>query len=277
MEDFILRADHVSYAYEDEGGLAVRDVSLSFRKGEMTAVLGHNGSGKSTLAKLLNGLYIPTEGTVHVCGMDTQDEERTWDIRRSAGMVFQNPDNQLVASIVRDDVAFGLENIGVPTAEMPARVEEALEQVGMLPFIDRAPHMLSGGQKQRIAIAGILAMRPRALILDEATAMLDPRGRREVFDIVEKLNREQGITVIWITHFMEEAARCGRVVVMHEGKAVMDGTPREVFTRADELRAMRLDVPPMVALGDLLRARGVNVARDAMDVDAMAREVLACR
>ena len=147
----------------------------------------------------------------------------------------------------------------------------------MLPFIDRAPHMLSGGQKQRIAIAGILAMRPRALILDEATAMLDPRGRREVFDIVEKLNREQGITVIWITHFMEEAARCGRVVVMHEGKAVMDGTPREVFTRADELRAMRLDVPPMVALGDLLRARGVNVARDAMDVDAMAREVLACR
>ncbi|MBO4377790.1 MAG: energy-coupling factor transporter ATPase [Clostridia bacterium] len=277
MDKFILQTENVSYAYEEGEGLALKNVSLGFRAGEMTAVLGHNGSGKSTLAKLLNGLYIPTEGKVTVCGMDTSDDTHTWDIRRNAGMVFQNPDNQLVASIVRDDVGFGLENIGVPSEEMPARIEKALNAVGMLQFIDRAPHMLSGGQKQRIAIAGILAMQPRALILDEATAMLDPKGRQEVFDIVQRLNREQGITVVWITHFMEEAARCGRVIVMHEGCCVMDGTPEQVFTRAEEMRAMRLDVPPMVALGDLLRARGLPVSREAMDVDAMAREVLKCQ
>ena len=277
MEDLILRADNVSYAYEDSEGMAVRGVTLGFRAGEMTAVLGHNGSGKSTLAKLLNGLYIPTEGHVTVCGIDTQEDEHTWDIRRSAGMVFQNPDNQLVASIVRDDVAFGLENIGVPSAQMPARIETALRQVEMLPFIDRAPHTLSGGQKQRIAIAGILAMQPKALILDESTAMLDPRGRREVFDTVSRLNREQGITVVWITHFMEEAARCGRVVVMDDGQVVMDDTPKAVFSQAERLRAMRLDVPPMVALGDLLRARGLPIAHEAMDVSAMAQEVLKCR
>ncbi|MBR5383456.1 MAG: energy-coupling factor transporter ATPase [Clostridia bacterium] len=277
MDKFILQTENVSYAYEEGEGLALKNVSLGFRAGEMTAVLGHNGSGKSTLAKLLNGLYIPTEGKVTVCGMDTSDDTHTWDIRRNAGMVFQNPDNQLVASIVRDDVGFGLENIGVPSEEMPARIEKALNAVGMLQFIDRAPHMLSGGQKQRIAIAGILAMQPRALILDEATAMLDPKGRQDVFDIVQRLNREQGITVVWITHFMEEAARCGRVIVMHEGCCVMDGTPEQVFTRAEEMRAMRLDVPPMVALGDLLRARGLPVSREAMDVDAMAREVLKCQ
>ncbi len=277
MEEFILRVENVSYAYEEGAGMAVQDMNLAFRPGEMTAVLGHNGSGKSTLAKLLNGLYTPTVGKVTVCGMDTALDEHTWQIRQSAGLVFQNPDNQLVASIVRDDVAFGLENIGVPSAEMPGRIEDALRDVGMLDFIDRAPHMLSGGQKQRIAIAGILAMRPRALILDEATAMLDPKGRREVFSVVERLNREQGITVVWITHFMEEAARCRRVIVMDQGKCVMDGTPAEVFTQAERLRAMRLDVPPMVALGDLLRARGLRIPREAMDIESMAREVLACR
>ena len=276
MEEAILQAKNVSYAYEEGEGLAISDINLSFRRGEMTAVLGHNGSGKSTLAKLLNGLYIPTAGTVTVCGMDTALDDNTWEIRKKAGMVFQNPDNQLVASIVRDDVAFGLENIGVPTEEMPARIEAALRAVGMLDFIDRAPHMLSGGQKQRIAIAGILAMQPQALILDEATAMLDPKGREEVFSIVEKLNREQGITVVWITHFMEEAARCGRVVVMDGGHIVMDGEPQEVFTRAEDMRRMRLDVPPMVALGDLLRARGMKISREAMDIDSMAREVLKC-
>ena len=274
MEEVILQAKNVSYAYEEGEGLAISDINLSFRRGEMTAILGHNGSGKSTLAKLLNGLYIPTAGTVTVCGMDTALDDNTWEIRKKAGMVFQNPDNQLVASIVRDDVAFGLENIGVPTEEMPARIEAALRAVGMLDFIDRAPHMLSGGQKQRIAIAGILAMQPQALILDEATAMLDPKGREEVFSIVEKLNREQGITVVWITHFMEEAARCGRVVVMDGGHIVMDGEPQEVFTRAEDMRRMRLDVPPMVALGDLLRSRGMKISRDAMDIDSMAREVL---
>ena len=276
MEEAILQAKNVSYAYEEGEGLAISDINLSFRRGEMTAILGHNGSGKSTLAKLLNGLYIPTAGTVTVCGLDTALDENTWEIRRNAGMVFQNPDNQLVASIVRDDVAFGLENIGVPSEEMPGRIEEALRAVGMLDFIDRAPHMLSGGQKQRIAIAGILAMQPQALILDEATAMLDPKGREEVFSIVERLNREQGITVVWITHFMEEAARCGRVVVMDGGHIVMDGEPQEVFTRAEDMRRMRLDVPPMVALGDLLRARGMKISREAMDIDSMAREVLKC-
>ncbi len=276
MEEVILQAKNVSYAYEEGEGLAISDINLSFRRGEMTAILGHNGSGKSTLAKLLNGLYIPTAGTVTVCGMDTALDENTWEIRQNAGMVFQNPDNQLVASIVRDDVAFGLENIGVPSEEMPGRIEAALRAVGMLEFIDRAPHLLSGGQKQRIAIAGILAMQPQALILDEATAMLDPKGRDEVFAIVEKLNREQGITVVWITHFMEEAARCGRVVVMDGGHVVMDGEPQEVFTRAEDMRRMRLDVPPMVALGDLLRARGIKISREAMDVDSMAREVLKC-
>ena len=277
MEDFILEAKNVSYAYEEGEGMALRDVSLAFRRGELTAVLGHTGSGKSTLAKLLNGLYVPTAGTVAVCGMDTALDEHTWEIRQAAGMVFQNPDNQLVASIVRDDVAFGLENIGVPSDEMPGRVEAALRDVGMLDFIDRAPHTLSGGQKQRIAIAGILAMRPKALILDEATAMLDPKGRQEVFSVVERLNREQGITVVWITHFMEEAARCRRVVVMDQGRCVMDGTPGEVFTQSEKLRAMRLDVPPMVALGDLLRARGLKISREAMDVETMAGEVLQCR
>ena len=277
MEDFILEARNVSYSYEEGEGMALRDVSLAFRPGELTAVLGHNGSGKSTLAKLLNGLYVPTAGTVKVCGMDTALDEHTWEIRQAAGLVFQNPDNQLVASIVRDDVAFGLENIGIPSPEMPGRIEGALRDVGMLDFIDRAPHMLSGGQKQRIAIAGILAMRPKALILDEATAMLDPKGRQEVFSVAERLNREQGITVVWITHFMEEAARCRRVVVMDQGQCVMDGTPMEVFTQSQKLRAMRLDVPPMVALGDLLRARGLNNSREAMDVESMAAEVLACR
>ncbi|MBR5231662.1 MAG: energy-coupling factor transporter ATPase [Clostridia bacterium] len=277
MDEIILQASNVSYAYDEEGAPALQDVSLSFRAGEMTAVLGHNGSGKSTLAKLLNGLYIPTEGKVTVCGMDTADETQTWNIRRNAGMVFQNPDNQLVASIVRDDVAFGLENTGVPTEEMPARIEEALKQVGMLPFIDRGPHTLSGGQKQRIAIAGVLAMLPKALILDESTAMLDPKGRREVFDTVERLNREKGITVIWITHFMEEAARCRRAIVMHKGKVAMDGTPQEVFSRVEELRAMRLDVPPMANLACLLREKGVDVPHHVMDVEGMAQEVLKCR
>ena len=277
MKELILQADHVSYTYEEAAQPALKDICLGIEPGEMTAVLGHNGSGKSTLAKLLNGLYLPTEGKVTVCGMDTSRDEDTWEIRRSAGMVFQNPDNQLVASIVRDDVAFGLENIGVPSEEMPARIEEALRSVGMLEYIDKAPHLLSGGQKQRIAIAGILAMRPRALILDEATAMLDPHGRQEVFSIVEKLNREAGITVVWITHFMEEAARCRRVLVMDRGRIVMDGTPKQVFTQAKRLREMRLDVPPMVALGDLLRERGIPVSGDAMDVESMAREVLKCR
>lgn len=271
MEDLILRADNVSYAYEDSEGMAVRGVTLGFRAGEMTAVLGHNGSGKSTLAKLLNGLYIPTEGHVTVCGIDTQEDEHTWDIRRSAGMVFQNPDNQLVASIVRDDVAFGLENIGVPSAQMPARIETALRQVEMLPFIDRAPHTLSGGQKQRIAIAGILAMEPKCIVLDEPTAMLDPRGRKDVIDTVKKLNREKGITIVLITHHMEEAAEAQRVVVLHKGKIAADGTPKEVFRQVELLHSIGLAAPETVELCHELNGRGAGLPMDAISPEECAQ------
>jgi energy-coupling factor transport system ATP-binding protein len=244
-----LALDRVTYQYDQGGKTAVKDVTLSIGRGEFVALLGHNGSGKSTIAKLLNGLYTPTKGTVRVSGMDTSDSKLIWEIRRRAGMVFQNPDNQIVATRVRDDVAFGLENIGVPSDEMPGRIDKALSDVNMTAFADRAPHLLSGGQKQRVAIAGILAMQPEALILDEATAMLDPSGRKDVLDTVKRLNSELGITVVWITHFMEEAIQADRVVVMHEGTIVMDGTPRQVFAQTKTIRAYRLDVPPMTQPG----------------------------
>ena len=268
-----LSVQNLVYRYDPEGDPAVRGISFEVERGEFLAVMGHNGSGKSTLAKLLNGLFLPTEGMVLLSGMDTRDEARTWDIRRKAGMVFQNPDNQLVATMVYDDVAFGLENIGVPTEEMPARIDEALKLTGMTEFARRAPHLLSGGQKQRVAIAGILAMRPEALILDEATAMLDPQGRQEVFDTVTRLNREQGITVVWITHFMQEAAKAQRILVMNRGDIAMDGTPREVFSQVDTLRGMRLDVPPMTRLSHLLRARGVLMREDVLTVEDVYGEV----
>lgn len=268
-----LSVQNLVYRYDPEGDPAVRGISFEVERGEFLAVMGHNGSGKSTLAKLLNGLFLPTEGMVLLSGMDTRDEAHTWDIRRKAGMVFQNPDNQLVATMVYDDVAFGLENIGVPTEEMPARIDEALKLTGMTEFARRAPHLLSGGQKQRVAIAGILAMRPEALILDEATAMLDPQGRQEVFDTVTRLNREQGITVIWITHFMQEAAKAQRILVMNRGDIAMDGTPREVFSQVDTLRGMRLDVPPMTRLSHLLRARGVMMREDVLTVEDVYGEV----
>ena len=268
-----LSLNNVSYAYEDGGALAVNNFSLEVQQGEFVALLGHNGSGKSTVAKLLNGLYLPTRGQVLVSGMDTADAAATWEIRKRCGLVFQNPDNQIVATIVREDVAFGLENIGVPTQEMPALIDKALSAVNMTEFIGRAPHLLSGGQKQRVAIAGILAMQPEALVLDEATAMLDPSGRQEVFDTVQRLNREQGITVVWITHFMEEAARSSRVAVMYKGKLVMDGTPREVFSQVDLVREYRLDVPPMTRLAHMLRERGLDVRPDALTIPEMRQEV----
>ena len=268
-----LQVKSLSYRYEPEAPLALDDVSFEIPRGQFTAILGHNGSGKSTLAKLLNGLFLPTEGIVNVSGMDTRDDAKIWDIRRTAGMVFQNPDNQLVATQVYDDVAFGLENIGVPTEEMPVRIEDALERTGMSAFHDRAPHLLSGGQKQRVAIAGILAMHPEALILDEATAMLDPQGRREVLDTVRRLNQEQGITVVWITHFMEEASSAQRVMVMDHGKIAMDGTPREIFSQVDRLRELRLDVPPMTRLARLLLERGIPVSLDVLTVEDMVLEV----
>ncbi len=265
--------DKVTYRYEPQAEPAVNEVSLSVPRGQFLAILGHNGSGKSTLAKLFNGLFLPTEGSIKVSGLDTQDEKHTWDIRQTVGMVFQNPDNQLVATRVYDDVAFGLENIGIPTQDMPPRIDEALRLTGMTEFADRAPHLLSGGQKQRVAIAGILAMQPEALVLDEATAMLDPKGRKEVFDTVKRLNQEQGITVVWITHFMEEAAKAGRVIVMNKGAIAMDGTPREIFSRVDEVRELRLDVPPMTKLAHMLISRGFEAAPDVLTVEEMAEEV----
>ena len=273
MAEPIIAVDHVSFAYEDGGPMAVRDVSLTVERGTFQAILGQNGSGKSTLAKLINGLYMPTEGCVTVCGMDTREDENTWEIRRRAGMVFQNPDNQLVATIVREDVAFGLENIGVPTAEMPGRIEKALKDVGMLDYADRAPHLLSGGQKQRVAIAGVLAMAPEAIIFDESTAMLDPRGRREVMRAVKRLNKEQGITVLWITHFMEEAVECDRAHVMYKGKIVLSGTPEEIFSDANRIRPYRLDAPPMARLAERLRGQGMPLKAGILTVDEMAEEV----
>ncbi len=273
MPEAMMTVDHVSFQYEEGGPEAVRDVSLAVPRGAFYAILGQNGSGKSTLAKLLNGLYTPSSGDVVIQGMNTRDEKRTWDIRRQVGMVFQNPDNQLVATMVEEDVAFGLENIGVPTAEMPARIEQALSDVGMLSFADRAPHTLSGGQKQRVAIAGVLAMQPQAIVFDEATAMLDPQGRREVLSAVRRLNREKGITVLWITHFMEETVDCEKIFVMHQGQIMREGTPREIFADARALQPYRLDAPPMARLSQLLREQGMPLPEGILTVDEMAREV----
>ena len=273
MTDAIFEVKNASFTYEEATEKAVDNVSLTVPEGAFYAILGHNGSGKSTLAKMLNGLYLPTEGTVQVCGMDTADEKNTWPIRGNAGMVFQNPDNQIVATIVEDDVAFGLENIGVPPREMPGRIEQALNDVGMLSFRERAPHTLSGGQKQRIAIAGILAMQPKAIIFDEATAMLDPQGRKEVFSAVQKLNREKGITVVWITHFMEEAARCQQVFVMEKGQIVMQGSPRDVFADPEKMQSLRLDAPPVARLAHALRKEGMPLPAGILTVDEMVKEV----
>ena len=264
----------VSYAYEDAEQSALTHIDFQVEKGEFVAVLGHNGSSKSTLAKLINALYLPTQGRVVVCGMDTAKEKEAWVIRKHAGMVFQNPDNQIVATVVREDVAFGLENLGVPTEEMIPRIDSALSAVRMTEFAATAPHMLSGGQKQRVAIAGILAMQPDVLVLDEATAMLDPTGRQEVLQTVLKLNREHGITVIWITHFMEEAALAHRVVVMSDGEIVLNDTPRQVFQCVDTLRKLQLDVPPMAELAQQLAGDGMPLSPEILTVEEMAQELI---
>ena len=268
-----LRMEDVSYQYEPDARPAVSHVTLAVERGSFVAVLGHNGSGKSTLAKLMNALFLPTEGRVLVCGMDTLTEEKVWNIRRHAGMVFQNPDNQIVANVVREDVAFGLENLGVPQDEMVRRVEAALSAVRMSEFAETAPHMLSGGQKQRVAIAGALAMEPELIIMDEATAMLDPSGRAEVLATVRKLNREKGMTVVWITHFMEEAAVADRLVVMNDGSVAMEGTPRQVFSRVEEIKALGLDVPPMAELAQALRDRGLPLPEGILTVSDMVKEL----
>ena len=268
-----LRMEDVSYQYEPDARPAVSHVTLEVERGSFVAVLGHNGSGKSTLAKLMNALFLPTEGRVLVCGMDTLTEEKVWNIRRHAGMVFQNPDNQIVANVVREDVAFGLENLGVPQDEMVRRVEAALSAVRMSEFAETAPHMLSGGQKQRVAIAGALAMEPELIIMDEATAMLDPSGRAEVLATVRKLNREKGMTVVWITHFMEEAAQADRLIVMNDGSVALEGTPRQVFSRVEEIKALGLDVPPMAELAQTLRDRGLPLPEGILTVSDMVKEL----
>ena len=268
-----MQIENVCYQYDEDDVAAVDHVSLNVEKGSFVAVLGHNGSGKSTLAKLMNALYLPTEGRVLVCGLDTVQDEEVWHVRRHAGMVFQNPDNQIVANVVREDVAFGLENLGVPHEDMIPRIDAALAAVRMTERASFAPHMLSGGQKQRVAVAGVLAMQPEVMILDEATAMLDPAGRADVLATVRKLNREQGMTVIWITHFMEEAAVADRVVVLDKGKIALDGTPAEVFSQVQKVKALGLDVPPMAELAMRLRAGGLSLPDGILTVADMVKEL----
>ena len=270
-----VRFDNVKYSYRDGGAdFAVNGVTLSVGEGEFVAVLGRNGSGKSTLAKLINALLVPTEGSVKVFGMDTSDDKQTFEIRRNAGMVFQNPDNQTVASVVEDDVAFGPENIGVPREEIGRRIDFALDAVGMQEFRHATPARLSGGQKQRIAIAGVLAIMPQILILDESTAMLDPKGRREVMDVVKRLNREQKMTVLLITHFMDEALEADRAIVMHRGEVVMDGAPEEIFARSDELETYNLTLPRAAYVCKKLQAAGMPVA-DSFTAEELAEAICA--
>lgn len=267
----IIKIENLTFSYNPadiQSDKVIDNVSIDIQKGSFTAIIGRNGSGKSTLAKNINALLLPTEGTIYVKGYDTKDESHIWDIRQSAGMVFQNPDNQIVSSIVEDDVAFGPENLGIDPKVIRLRVDSALESVNMGDYKNKAPHMLSGGQKQRIAIAGVVAMKPECIIFDEPTAMLDPKGRKEVMDIIQELNGE-GITVVLITHFMEEAALADRVVIMDEGVVKLDGEPKEVFAHVNELRNINLDVPLAVELADRLRKKGIEVPADIISTEKM--------
>lgn len=279
MEEFI-KTTHLSFSYPDEesGIPAVSDVNLTIHKGEYVAILGHNGSGKSTLAKLLNLILFPTEGCITIDGITVAGEdipeETVFDIRRRVGMVFQNPDNQLVSTVVEEDVAFGPENLGLAREVIRARVDEALSLVGMSDYAQKAPHHLSGGQKQRVAIAGVIAMRPSCIIFDESTAMLDPLGRREVLDTMERLNREEGITVLHITHYMEEAARADRIVVINDGTVLCDGTPSEVFSRAEELLEAGLELPQGAALLYALEKEGYSLPRGVVDPTLCTEELI---
>ncbi len=275
MSDAIICARDVRYQYEDSENPAVNGVTLDVPAGEFLAVLGRNGSGKSTFAKLLNALLIPTSGTVTVDGRRATSEDDCYPVREVCGMVFQNPDNQIVATTVEEDCAFGPENLGVAPEEIRRRVDETLAAVGMAQFAQSSPSMLSGGQKQRVAVAGVLVMRPKIIVFDESTAMLDPVGRRDVFSLARKLNREEGITVVWITHFMDEAVLADRVAVMDDGKIAMLGAPREVFAHVDEIRALGLDVPEMMRLAAELRRKGLKLDAETMTVEEMVEEL--CR
>ena len=266
---------NVTFGYSDDSETqaveenVIENMNLKIEKGDFVAVLGHNGCGKSTLAKLCNAIVVPQSGKVLVDGIDTADEEKLYDIRRKVGMVFQNPDNQIVATIVEDDVAFGPENLGVDPKEIRVRVDEALKSVGMYEFRNFEPHKLSGGQKQRVAIAGIIAMKPQCIVFDEPTAMLDPRGRKEVMKTAKMLNEEYGITVIFITHYMDEAVKANRVIVMDEGRIILDGTPKEVFVNVDTLKKAQLDVPEATELTHLLIKDGINLNKDILDIDEL--------
>ena len=279
----MIRADKLTFDYErlDEEGKvesvkrAVDHVSLDIKAGEFIAILGYNGSGKSTLAKHMNAILVPTEGTLWVDGMDTKDEDKLWDIRQDTGMVFQNPDNQIIGTVVEEDVGFGPENLGVPTDEIWKRVEESLSAVGMLKYRHHSPNKLSGGQKQRVAIAGVMAMHPRCIVLDEPTAMLDPNGRRSVIRTAQKLNREERITVILITHYMEEVIEADCVFVMDGGKVVMQGTPKEIFSRVEELKRLRLDVPQATLLAYELQKKGIPLPDGILSNEELVDEL--CR
>ena len=272
----IIEVKNAAFEYSDgeKKKSVIKDMSVSFEKGSFTVILGHNGSGKSTLAKLLNGLYKPDSGDVFVDGINTRDEKNEIEIKRRVGMVFQNPDNQLVASIVEDDVAFGPENLGLTPEETEKRVDDALKAVDMFEFKKKTPHHLSGGQKQRIAIAGVIAMMPECIVLDEPTAMLDPKGRKEIIESVERLKREKGITVILITHFMEEAQNADRVIVMDDGRIIADSTPKDVFSDIGLLKRAGLDVPQTTELLYLLKDNGVNVKTQAISIEVAADEII---
>jgi energy-coupling factor transport system ATP-binding protein len=273
----IIKAKNLIFEYirrDEEGNVesinrAVDDVSLDIQKGDFIAILGHNGSGKSTLAKHMNAILMPTDGTLYVNGMDTKDEDKVWDIRQVAGMVFQNPDNQIIATVVEEDVGFGVENIGVPTKEIWERVEKSLKSVGMLEYRKHSPNKLSGGQKQRVAIAGIMAMKPQCIVLDEPTAMLDPLGRKEVLATVKELNEIDNVTIILITHYMEEVVNADKVFVMDKGRVVMSGTPREIFSQVDELKKYRLDVPQVTELAYELQKEGMALPNGILSVDEL--------
>ena len=273
MKEAMVKCENVSFKYRAVEGekekYAVNGVSFEVEKGEFLVVLGHNGSGKSTIAKHMNALLIPSDGTVIVDGLDTKDQKNLWEIRSRAGMVFQNPDNQLVATIVEEDVAFGPENLGVEPEEIRRRVDESLKKVGMYEYRRHAPHLLSGGQKQRIAIAGILAMKPKCIIFDEPTAMLDPSGRREVLNNIKEINEKYGITIVLITHYMDEAAQADRVIVMDGGKVILEGKPREVFSNVKEMKEIGLDVPQVTELCYELKNSGINIDTNILNVDEM--------